>query len=58
LIAVKNLGLKFAAMNLKKFAIRKDYDRKRQEGHSQNPNFLLNFADSFFSILKPEIQFA
>ena len=59
LTAVKNwVRLKFAAMNLKKFVIHKDYDRKRQEGHSQNSNFLLDFTDSLFQILKPEIRLA
>ena len=38
LTAVKNwVRLKFAAMNLKKFAIHKEYDRKRKETHIQNP---------------------
>ena len=59
LTAVRNwVRLKFAAMNLKKFAIRKDYDRKRKATHIQNPCTILNFAYSLFYMLKPEIQFA
>ena len=55
LTAVKNwVKLKFAAMNLKKFAIHKDIDRKREE-----TCYLIQiFFNYFFKSQKPEIQFA
>ena len=55
LTAVKNwVKLKFAAMNLKKFAIHKDIDRKREESHY----CFRFFFNLFFKIQKPEIRFA
>ena len=59
LTAVKKwVRLKFAAMNLKKYALHKDYDRKRKEAPTQYANRFLFFANSFSRMLKPEIQFA
>ena len=55
LTAVRNwVKLKFAAMNLKKYAIHKEIDRKRKESHYC---FRLFFT-LFFKIQKPELQFA
>ena len=55
LAAVRNwVKLKFAAMNLKKYAIHKEIDRKRKESHYC---FRLFFT-LFFKIQKPELQFA
>ncbi len=52
LTAVKNwVRLKFAAMNLKKFAIHKDYDRKRKEAITQYSNCFLFFAN-FISFIR------
>lgn len=50
LTAVRNwVGLKFTAMNLKKFAIHKDMERKRKEDS-------LNFIFCFLKLLQFNIQ--
>ena len=50
-----SVKLKFAAINLKKYAIHKDYDRKRREYYDNFSFALLCFAILFACILKPEI---
>lgn len=50
--------LKFAAMNLKKFAIHKDYDRKRKEYYDKCSSVFSYLTILIIKQLKPEIQFA
>ena len=59
LTAVKNwVRLKFAAMNLKKFAIHKDYDRKRKKYYDKYSSVFLCLTILILKQLKPEIHFA
>ena len=58
LTAVRNwVKLKFAAMNLKKYAIHKDFDRKLREYHDEFFSALSYLVTYIMKQLKPEIQF-
>ena len=57
LTAVRNwVRLKFDAMNLKKFAIHKDMERKRKEGSFNFAFCFLNYYNLIFKNQKLEIQ--
>ena len=59
LTAVRNwVKLKFAAMNLKKYAIHKDFDRKRREYYDNFSSAFLCLATLIMKQVKPEIQFS
>ena len=57
LTAVTNwVRLKFAAMNLKKYAIHKDMERKRKEVGLNLTLYFLNYYNLIFKNQKLEIQ--
>ena len=59
LTAVRNwVKLKFAAMNLKKYAIHKDFDRKRREYYDNSSSVFSYLAILIMKLLKPKIQFS
>ncbi|MEE0896555.1 MAG: hypothetical protein U0L88_02860, partial [Acutalibacteraceae bacterium] len=59
LTAVRNwVKLKFAAMNLKKYAIHKDFDRKRREYYDNYSSTFSCLATLIMKQVKPEIQFS